>query len=217
MSDVVDQAVLVVVLCLLGAVASWWVVRTVERESGPLGGRGARSALGLAVVILGLATLWWHGSVTALPASLMLVWLGVALVVIDVRTRRLPNALVLPAYPIALLLLALASWTPELGWDAAAFARALLGGLVLGGVYLAMHLAQPAGLGMGDVKLAVLLGAYLGWQSWTALALGGCGAFLVAGAQAVVLLLARRMDRKGTLAMGPAMIVAAVAVVMSPA
>ena len=79
----------------------------------------------------------------------------VALSVIDVRTRRLPNRIVLPA--AALVLAAQIAIAPDraLEWT--------LGALGAFAFLLAAALLNPAGLGMGDVKLALLLGAALGW------------------------------------------------------
>lgn len=94
----------------------------------------------------------------------MVVW-AAALSVIDVRERRLPNALTLPG---AVVILAAAMF----GGRGLA---ALIGAAALGGVYLLIHLVAPVGLGAGDVKLAVGLGALtgaLGAPVWLLAALG---------------------------------------------
>jgi len=70
----------------------------------------------------------------------------------DIRQRRLPNWLTLPA---ALLVPAVAA---AVGRGPAALA----GAAALTGIYLFVHLIAPAGLGAGDVKLAVALGALTG-------------------------------------------------------
>jgi leader peptidase (prepilin peptidase) / N-methyltransferase len=84
-------------------------------------------------------------------AALVFVWL-VALSWYDVRERRLPNRLTLPGAGVILL--------------AAAFAGrglpALAGAAALAGVYLLVHLVAPAGMGAGDVKLAIGLGGLTG-------------------------------------------------------
>lgn len=94
----------------------------------------------------------------------VVVW-AAALSVIDVRERRLPNALTLPG---AVVILAAAMF----GGRGLA---ALIGAAALGGVYLLIHLVAPVGLGAGDVKLAVGLGALtgaLGAPVWLLAALG---------------------------------------------
>jgi leader peptidase (prepilin peptidase)/N-methyltransferase len=97
-----------------------------------------------------------------LPVPLLLAWLGVLLVVTDVRHRRLPDALTLPAYPAVGSVLWLCG--ADLG-------RALAGCLVFGGVHLLVRLLAPSAMGGGDVKLAGSLGAVLGAVSWLALPL----------------------------------------------
>ncbi|GGP62680.1 prepilin peptidase [Saccharothrix coeruleofusca] len=102
-----------------------------------------------------------------LPVPLALAWVGVALAVVDLRHRRLPDALTLPAYPVAALLLV---------WSGADLGRALAGCALFGGFHLLVHLLRPSALGGGDAKLAGVLGAVLGAVSWTALPLAALGA-----------------------------------------
>jgi leader peptidase (prepilin peptidase)/N-methyltransferase len=83
--------------------------------------------------------------------GLVLVWLA-ALSCYDIAERRLPNALTLPGAGVILL--------------AAVFAgrgsSALVGAAALSGLYLLVHLFAPSGMGAGDVKLAIGLGALTG-------------------------------------------------------
>jgi leader peptidase (prepilin peptidase) / N-methyltransferase len=81
----------------------------------------------------------------------VLPWL-VALSCYDVRQRRLPNRLTLPEAGVILLAAGLAGR----GLPAVAGAAALAG------VYLLVHLLAPAGMGAGDVKLAIGLGGLAG-------------------------------------------------------
>lgn len=141
-----------------------------------------------------------------LPAYLYLAAIAVALAAIDLDVKRLPDAIVLPSYLVGVVLLAPAvvvagDWT-------AAF-RGLVGAVVLGGLYLLLALLKPGGMGLGDVKLAGLLGLYLGVLGWDTLAVGGFGAFLLGGAAAVGLLLARRAGRRTAVPFGPFMLTAA--------
>ena len=96
-----------------------------------------------------------------LPVLLGLGWLAVAAGAVDVRARRLPDGLTLPALPVALLLL-----VPVGG---SAVWRGVLGAAVAAAAHLLVHLAAPAALGAGDVKLSAPLGAALGAGSWEAL------------------------------------------------
>jgi leader peptidase (prepilin peptidase)/N-methyltransferase len=86
----------------------------------------------------------------------------VALSVIDARHRIVPNRIVLPAAAVALV--AHTAIDPSPAW--ALWALAAAGALFL------VVLAYPRGLGMGDVKLALLLGAVLGASVCVAIMIG---------------------------------------------
>jgi uncharacterized membrane protein (UPF0127 family)/Flp pilus assembly protein protease CpaA len=116
----------------------------------------------------------------------------VVLSVMDIRTRRLPNRIVLPAALAVLAAHLVIAPDRAFEWIAAS-----LGAFA---VLLAAALVYPGGLGMGDVKLALLLGAALGWAVVTALAIG----FVVAAVAGALLLLLRGWSaRKATLPLGP--------------
>jgi leader peptidase (prepilin peptidase)/N-methyltransferase len=77
---------------------------------------------------------------------------------------------------------------------------------LLFGFYLVLALVYPAGMGLGDVKLAGLLGLYLGWLGWAAVAVGAFTAFLIGGLVGVSLLATGRAGRKTAVPFGPAML-----------
>jgi leader peptidase (prepilin peptidase)/N-methyltransferase len=87
----------------------------------------------------------------ACAAVAVLVWLAV-LSCCDVRHRRLPNALTLPGAGVILPAAALAGRGQP----------ALAGAAALAAMYLLVHLAAPAAMGAGDVKLAIGLGGLAG-------------------------------------------------------
>lgn len=148
-----------------------------------------------------------------LTAHLALLAIGGALFVIDARTHRLPNRIVLPTLlGVALLVLIEAIVLAESG----RLLRSVAGMLVLGGFFALLRLLSRGGLGGGDVKLAALLGLVLGWHSWSAVALGAASAFLLAALYALVLMTLRRADGKTRIAFGPWMLVgAALAIAVS--
>ncbi len=167
-----------------------------------------RAVLAVAAVALPATVVGVVGAgqpVALLPAACYLAVLGSALAVIDARTHRLPDALVLPSYPVLAVLLGLASVVVP---DGGAFVRALAGGLALYGAYFLLALA-PSGLGFGDVKLAGLIGAVLAWCGWAELAVGASAAFFLGGAWSVVLLAAGRAGRRTAIPFGPFMLAGA--------
>jgi leader peptidase (prepilin peptidase) / N-methyltransferase len=147
---------------------------------------------------------WASGPGWSTPAVAVAAVAGVALAVVDGATHRLPDALTYPTTAVVGLLLAGAALADDAG-DAAL--RALLGALVLGTGYLLLHLVSPSGLGLGDVKLAVLLGLVSAWYGWSVLWATAALPFLVGGLAALVLIVARRATRRTAIAFGPAMLV----------
>jgi leader peptidase (prepilin peptidase) / N-methyltransferase len=141
-----------------------------------------------------------------LPAFLFLAAVGVLLGVIDLQHRLLPNRVVGPAIAIGAALLVVAA-AGEQDWPA--LVRAVLGAVALFAVFLVLALIAPSGLAMGDVKLAALLGLYLGWIGWNAVVIGGAAGFVVQAAAALVLLATRRIGLRGELPFGPAMLLGA--------
>lgn len=141
-----------------------------------------------------------------LVASLFFAAVSIVLTLIDLDTHRLPNAIVLPSYPIAIALFAVAC---VLGADWSSLLRALAGMAALYAFYFALRLIRPAGMGGGDVKLAGVVGLYLGWIGWGALAAGAFAAFLLGGIFGVALLVARRADRRTAIPFGPFMLAGA--------
>ncbi|HZX08854.1 A24 family peptidase, partial [Kribbella sp.] len=143
------------------------------------------------------------GSVAALPAYLWFVGAGVALALIDLDVRRLPNAIVLPSYPVlAVLLAGAAAWQHD-WW---ALERAAIGAVGLFAFYLSLVLVYPAGMGWGDVKLAGLAGGVLAFLSWQTFLVGAFAAFLLGAIVGIAVLVSGRGGRRTALPFGPFMI-----------
>ncbi len=140
-----------------------------------------------------------------LVAFLVLTAMTIALALIDLDTKRLPNALVLPALAVGIVLLAAAAIVRG---DVQALIGAGVGGAGLFLLYLILALVS-GGMGMGDVKLAAVLGLYLGFLGWGNLLVGAFAAFLFGGVFGLVLMLARRAGRKTAIPFGPWMILGA--------
>jgi leader peptidase (prepilin peptidase)/N-methyltransferase len=157
--------------------------------------------------------------------------MAVRLTVIDVRHHLLPNRIVFPSYAVAGVLLAAAAvvpaisgaWAMPAGPDGAAALfglpalRILAGGAVLWGFYFLLRLVYPPGMGFGDVKLAGVLGMYLGYLGWTHIFAGTFAAFLLGGLWSLALLAARRGTLKSSIPFGPFMLAGAAAAMLLPA
>ena len=126
--------------------------------------------------------------------------LGVALAAIDITVQRLPDRMTLPAYPILIVLLAVAAVADH---DAAALGRALLGGLALAAAFLLLALLRPGQLGGGDIKLAGIAGIALGWLGWPALIVGALLGFVLSAVVSLVLLGLRRITLHSAICFGP--------------
>jgi leader peptidase (prepilin peptidase)/N-methyltransferase len=146
------------------------------------------------------------GADVALPAFLAAGVVGVLLAMVDLASKRLPNGLVLALYGSGLGLLTMAA-AAQPAWGS--LVRALGAMTVLFAVYLALALVNPAGLGLGDVKLAGALGLYLGWRGWDSVITGTLAAFVSVAAVALALLATRRAKRSSELPFGPFMLAGA--------
>lgn len=133
----------------------------------------------------------------------------VLIAVIDWEQRRVPNVLVLPSTTVAL----------AYAWRAGEFASALAGAGLAVALFLTLYalgrrLYGPGALGIGDVKLAGLIGAMSGLALMPYALLLGMG---LAGGAAAVLLLTGRARRGDTLPYGHFMAVAALVVLVGGA
>jgi leader peptidase (prepilin peptidase)/N-methyltransferase len=137
-----------------------------------------------------------------LAAYLSFAGIAVALALIDLDVHRLPNVIVLPAYPVLGVLLAL-------GLGGHALLRAGTGALVLFGFFLLVAIVAPRGMGLGDVKLAGVVGAMTGALSWGAFLVAALGGFMLGAVAGVLLIAARRAEGRTAVPFGPFMLLAA--------
>lgn len=164
----------------------------------------------IAGLVIEAAMAWRFGWRPPLAAYSCLAVTGAVVGATDLAARRVPNVIVLPAFVVVVALLVLAS-APEGCWWS--LARAGITAVTLGGFYLTLGLAFPAGMGFGDVKWAAVLGAYLGWLGWSPVITGTLLAFLGAAVVLVVMRVAGR--RQASLPMVPFMTLGAVAAVLA--
>jgi leader peptidase (prepilin peptidase)/N-methyltransferase len=163
-------------------------------RTGPL-----RPAVVIATFVLVILALVQFGpSGRALGAAFLLCVVA-ALAIVDLEERRIPNRIVLPA--TAAVLIAQIALNPR-------GTPGLIGISLAAGLFFCLPmLISPGGMGMGDVKLAVFLGAALGQAVVLAIAVAVLASFLVA-----VALLARdgAAARKSAIAYGPFLALGAV-------
>jgi leader peptidase (prepilin peptidase)/N-methyltransferase len=184
-------------------VLSWLLLRGRCRSCGePISRRYplVEGATGLLFALLAVR----FGFDSALPAYLYLGAVGMALALIDLDHKRLPDALTLPSYPVGAVLLGIASLD-----DGSSFLRALLGGAAMFALYFALCFAYPAGMGFGDVKLSGVLGLYTAWLGWDVWSAGLLLGFFLGGFFGIGLMLAGRGGRKTAVPFGPFMIIGA--------
>jgi leader peptidase (prepilin peptidase)/N-methyltransferase len=169
-----------------------------------LGGRcrTCRTPIGIRYLVVEVITAamfaaaWWHYGPGALLLSRIL--LGCALIVlfaIDLEHHLLPNAITLPGIAIGFVL----SFLTEPGWWSS-----LIGIVVGGGALFAIaegyyRLRHEEGLGMGDVKMLAMIGAFIGWQlALVALMMASLSGSVIG----LLIIAARRGDMKYALPFG---------------
>ncbi|THI96546.1 prepilin peptidase [Nocardioides sp.] len=183
-------------------VLGWLVLRGRCYDCGaPISARYPLLEAGTGVLFV-LTALRFGDELRLLPAYLAFAAIGVVLAVIDLDTRRLPNAIVLPSYVVLGALLAI-------GWDGESLLRAGLGAAILFGFFFAVAMAAPGGMGFGDVKLAGIVGGMTAYLSWGSLLVGAFLGFLLGAVAGVLLMAASRAGRKSAVPFGPFMILGA--------
>ena len=152
------------------------------------------------------STVHFVGTGWSLPAYLCFVSVTTVLAFVDLGHRLIPNRVLVPGTAACLLLLAGgAALDGRLG----ELPEALASGAGYFLALLAPALLAGGAIGMGDVKLAFLLGLFAGYGRWEVALLAGTGAFVLAGAVSVLLLAIRVLARDDHIPFGPFMVVAA--------
>lgn len=193
----------VAAVCTLAAASlGRWARRLVDSDS-----RWLRSGLHVALAAAGGfgVALLAHGWADLVTFAALAVACAL-LIPIDLAVYRLPDRIVLPMYPVVFVGLTVAAAMYD-QWGS--LGQAAAAAIVLLAFYFVLALINPSGLGLGDVKLAGVLGAFLGWFGWPAVLAGTLAAFVLNAGVALVLLAARRVDARSGIAFGPAMVIGA--------
>ena len=200
-----------------GVPAQPWLLRGRRREGQPLPRRWLWVELATAATCAGLA-LAYRDPWVLVP----LLVLGACLVtvsVIDLQLQRIPDRITFPTLAVALPLVAVASTQLD---STEAIKAAVIGSVVYFGILCVTHLVYPAGMGFGDVKLALVMGLYLGWLGWVpgSTVLGPVRlvlyALMLGSMVGVVFGLAHQAltKQRGAFAFGPALAVGCLTVVL---
>lgn len=144
------------------------------------------------------AALKFESLYTAVVMALFFMVL-LAVAVIDVSHRIVPNRIVYPALIVFALLVAVGA---AVG-DQLNLATSAIGLFAYGGALLLVAIVSPGGMGMGDVKLATLIGLVIGALGLRYVAVAAGLGILAGGLGAVILLVFTRASRKQAIPFGP--------------
>lgn len=135
-----------------------------------------------------------------IPAYLAWILGLTALSWVDLRTHRLPRRMIALTAAASLPLLAVGSFLED---EPRRLAGAALGALAYFAVMAVLYAVSRDGLGYGDVRLAPLLGAFLGYIGWRATAVGIIAGFGLGALAGLIGLLTRRLQWRSALPFGP--------------
>lgn len=174
-------------------VLSWLLLRGRCRDCGsPIAVRYPLLELGTAVLWVAVVVVEWDDA-ARIALGLLLVTLMVAVVPIDLEHRLILNRLTYPAAGLAVVL--------GLVLDPGRVPEQLIAGAAAGAFFLAAALAKPGGMGLGDVKLATVMGLLLGRAVAPALFVALVTGVLVGGV--VMARLGVRAGRRAKVPFGP--------------
>lgn len=180
----------------VGVTTGWWRPRPVNRTQW-----GSTAGTAAALTVAAVAGRPW-------PGWVVLAATGAVLIVVDLRTHRLPALLV---YPMAGVLAVVLILTTVLTGDTDRLLRAAAATAAVGTAWFLLAFLAPAAIGLGDVRLFAVTAGLLGWTSWPAVIAGQLLAFLIAGITALVVAVTRPRlrGRRMPVPMGPGIIVGA--------
>ena len=127
-------------------------------------------------------------------------WVLVVLTAIDLEHKLLPNKIVYPTFVVSWVALSLAAVTDG---DLDPLKGAAFGALIFGGFLFTVAFIAPAGMGGGDVKLAFVLGTFLGYHGGVGVTLVGMFLSFLLGGVIGIAMLMRGEGRKAQIPFGP--------------
>lgn len=159
-----------------------------------------------------------YTSITSLIGVLLVIvalcyfaFIGVVLSIIDLKTQRLPDVLVLPTFVVSLVLLSASALLID---EPSRILTMFICAVASSFLYGILWFFFPNGFGFGDVKLMLVVGAILGWFSVGQAVLGVMLPFIVLSVVALPLMLVKIVGRKTKAPLGPWIILGAIISIM---
>ncbi|MGH2775899.1 MAG: prepilin peptidase [Actinomycetota bacterium] len=151
-------------------------------------------------VLFALAVVKFGVTITAVVYAAFF-WVLVVLTVIDLEHKLLPNRVVYPTFVAGWAGIVIAALVDG---DTARLRSAALGAVVFGGFFFVVAFVYPAGMGGGDVKLAFVLGTFVGYAGGVGAVLAGMFAsFLLGGVIGIIAMRVSGKGRKTQIPFGP--------------
>ena len=180
-------------------VVSWLLLKGRCRTCGaPISARYPLIEALTAAVFAGVGA--HFGRAWELPAFLVLAATLIAVAFIDLEHYIVPNRILNAALFLGVPLLVLAAAADDRWSD---FRGALIGGVLGLALLLAIHLVNPRGMGMGDVKLAGVEGLYLGFLGLRHVLFGLFLGFLLGSVGGILLIATRIRSRRDHIPFAP--------------
>ncbi|MHB8288731.1 MAG: prepilin peptidase [Acidimicrobiales bacterium] len=178
----------------------WWIASRGRCKS--CGERFSVRRLGVEITTGALFSLSAirFGADLVLLAYCIFAGLLVAATVVDARMRIVPVRFVYPTLVATLVVLPLAS---VLDHSSSSLVHAAIGGASAFGFFFLVHFIYPDGLGFGDVRLAFLIGVYLGWLGEAYVFVGLALSFVFAAVAGLWLVIFRGQGRKSSVPLVP--------------
>lgn len=162
-------------------------------------------AVGLVALVLALLALLCYGKSPYTVLVIAEAWLLLGLAAVDLASRRLPDRLLALGLSLALV--------GSFGFSRPLPLAALAGGVLGLGAFWLLAKARPGALGRGDIKLAGLIGLFVGFPAVVTAFLAGV---ILGGVAALALVLSGRASTTQTMAYAPYLVIGAWAAMFGP-
>lgn len=194
----------------VGIVAVWLARQAPPRMDPPLVAKLHATVWWVAAVAVATVFGWFAaaaaGDWALLPGYLTFGATTLAVSLTDLDHQLIPNRILFPGIIIGAVLLGGGALIAGTGGS---LVRAGIGAVAYFVFLLIVAVVARGGFGMGDVKLAFLLGLFLGYAGWDALLVGFILAILLGGVASVLVLLVTKKGRKAKFAYGPYLVIGA--------